>query len=57
MFTAFDYSYDMGGDFIRSLEKDIKMFYNTVDLNKRIDEESEDYISYSNATRCHICEM
>ena len=56
MCTAPDYDYDMGGDFIRSLENDIKMFDNTVDLNKHMDKESVDYISYSNATRCHICE-
>ena len=46
----------MGVDFIRSLEKDIKMIYDTVDFNKPLDENSVDYVSFSNAKVCHICE-
>ena len=54
--TASEDGGDMGGDFIRSLENDTKKIYEKVDFNKSLDESSVDYISFSNAKVCHICE-
>ena len=47
---------DIRGDFVRSLEKDIKMIYDKVDFNKPLDVSSVDYNHFSNAKECHICE-
>ena len=54
--TASEDGCDMGGDFIRSLEKDIKMIFDTINFNKLLDDSSVNYISFSNAKVCHICE-
>ena len=52
--TAIEDGGDMGGDFIRSLEADIKKIYETVDFNKPLDESTVDYVQFSNAKVCHI---
>ena len=39
------------------MEKDIKNIYDTVDFNKPLDVSSMDYVSFSNAKVCHICEV
>ena len=38
------------------MEADIKKIYEKVDFNKPLDESSVDYISFSDAKVCHICE-
>ena len=47
---------DMGGEFIKQLDADIRMIYETVDFDKPLDESTVDKEYFENATHCHVCE-